>query len=165
MAEGKNLIIERVFDAPVERLWKAWTDPVEVSKWWGPRGFTSPDNKSDLRVGGVYNFSMKPATEEYVKQMGDRVIYDGGVYKEIVEYKKLVYSDSFTDKDGNPVPPETYGMPADFPQSLDVTVEFEELPDGKTKMTLSHAGLPAGQTADGTEAGWKEMFDKLAESL
>src|SRR5688572_3914410 len=165
MADAKGLVIERIFDAPVERIWKAWTDPAEVSKWWGPRGFTSPDNKIDLRVGGIYNFSMKPATEEFIKQMGDGVMYDGGVFKEIVEYKKLVYSDSFTDKDGNPVSPATYGMPDDFPQDLEVTVELEELPDGKTKMTVSHAGLPTGDLAEQTQAGWNESFDKLAESL
>jgi uncharacterized protein YndB with AHSA1/START domain len=97
MAEPKDLVLERIFDAPVERVWQAWTDPVEVSKWWGPRGFASPDNKIDLRVGGKYTFSMQAGSEEYVKQVGDGIMYDGGVYKEIVEHKKLVFTDNFTD--------------------------------------------------------------------
>ena len=165
MAEVKDLVIERIFDAPVERVWKAWTDPAEVSKWWGPRGFVSPDNAIDLRVGGKYNFSMQAGSEEYIKQVGDGIMYDGGVFNEIVEYKKLVFTDNFTDKDGNPVSPEKYGMPADFPQNLEITVEFEALPDGKTKMTVSHAGIPAGDAAEQNTAGWNESFDKLAESL
>lgn len=164
MAETQKLVIERVFDAPVERVWKAWTDPVELAKWWGPRSFIAPDNKVDLRVGGKFIYSMQ-AVGELAKQFGDKTLYGGGEYTEIIEGKKLVYIDSFTDKDGNEVPPDTYGMPADFPQSLEVTVEFESLPDGKTKMTVSHAGLPAGKAAEDTHAGWKEMFDKLGESL
>jgi hypothetical protein len=56
-------------------------------------------------------------------------------------------------------------MPADFPQNMIITVEFEALPDGKTKMTVSHVGIPAGETADQTTAGWNESFDKLMESL
>ena len=163
MAETKDLVVERIFDAPVERVWKAWTDPAEAVKWWGPRSFIAPDSTIDLRVGGKYVFSMQ-ATGELAKQF-DKVIYSGGVYKEIVEGKKIVYMDSFTDKDGNLVSPEIYGMPADFPQNLEVTVEFEELDGGKTKMTVRHAGLPAGQLAADTEAGWNESFDKLAESL
>jgi uncharacterized protein YndB with AHSA1/START domain len=164
MADAEKLVIERIFDAPVERVWKAWTDPAELAKWWGPRSFISPDNTVDLRVGGRINLSMKGVGE--LAEQFPTVMYSGGVFTEIVEYKKLVYTDSFTDKDGNPVPPETYGMPADLPeQGMEITVIFESLPDGKTKMTLSHAALPKGEFSDQTLAGWNESFDKLAESL
>ena len=159
-----ELVLERIFDAPVERVWKAWTDPVELAKWWGPRSFTAPDNKIDLRVGGKFIYSMQ-ANGDLAKQFGDKVLYGGGEYTEIIEGKKIVYLDSFTDKDGNLVSPAIYGMPADFPQYSEVTVEFERLPDGKTKMTVTHAGLPTGKQAEDTSAGWKEMFDKLAENL
>jgi uncharacterized protein YndB with AHSA1/START domain len=164
MAESNKIVVERVFDTPVESVWKAWTDPHEVSKWWGPRNFVSPDNKIDLRAGGKYVFAMQ-ATGEMAEQFGDKPMHSGGVYKEIIERKKLVFTDNFTDADGNPVSPETYGMPADFPENLEITVELEELPGGKTKLTLTHRGLPAGEMADQTEGGWKESFDKLAESL
>jgi uncharacterized protein YndB with AHSA1/START domain len=160
MAETRNVTIERVFDAPVEKVWAAWTDPAEVSKWWGPKGFTSPDNKVDLRVGGQYVFAMRgPEGSEW-----DSVMYSGGQYKEVEPMKRLVYTDNFTDKDGNKVSPEVYGMPADFPQDLLVTMTFEEV-DGKTKLTLTHQGLPAGEVGEQTEAGWNESLDKLADSL
>jgi hypothetical protein len=55
-------------------------------------------------------------------------------------------------------------MSADFPFELLVTVAFEEL-DGKTKMTLRHVGIPAGEMSDLTAASWNESFDKLSESL
>ena len=160
MADTKTLTIERIFDAPLARVWRAWTDPQEVMKWWGPQYFTSPECKIDFRVGGKYVFCMR-APEDF----GGQNMYSTGTYKEIIEGKKIVYTDNLSDKDGNLVQPSAYGLPEDFPQDLLVTVEFEETPDGKTKMTLTHEGLPAGEGADQTEAGWNTSFDKLAESL
>jgi uncharacterized protein YndB with AHSA1/START domain len=160
MADTRTITIERVFDAPVEKVWTAWTDPAEVSKWWGPKGFTSPENHIDLQVGGKYVFVMQgPAGTEW-----DKPMYSGGEYTEVVPMKKLVYTDNFVDKDGNKVSPEVYGMPADFPQDLVVTLTFEEV-DGKTKLTLTHEGMPAGDMGDQTEAGWNESLDKLAAAL
>ncbi len=156
----KVLIIERVFDAPVEHVWSAWTEPEQVTKWWGPQYFTSPECTIDFRVGGKYVFCMQPP-----KEVGNDNFYSSGIYKEIIEHKKIVYTDSFSDKDGNIVSAAQYGMPADFPAELLVTIEFESLPDGKTKMTLRHEGIPAGEVADQTEAGWSTSFDKLAESI
>ncbi len=70
----------------------------------------------------------------------------------------------FADEQGNVVPASYYGMRADFPLELHVTLTFEEH-DGKTKMTLRHAGFPDGENSDLAEIGWNESFDKLAESL
>ncbi|HTE21912.1 MAG TPA: SRPBCC domain-containing protein [Candidatus Limnocylindria bacterium] len=159
MAETRTLTLERVFDAPVEKVWAAWTEAERIGKWWGPKGFTSSDNKIDLRVDGRNNLHMHAPAE-----FGGQDTYSGGKYKEIVSLKKIVVTDEFTDKDGKKVSPGIYGMPDDFPQSL-VTVEFDALPDGKTKLTVTHAGLPAGEMSDQTSAGWNESLDKLAESL
>lgn len=160
MTELTVVKIERVFDAPVEKVWAAFTKPDEVSKWWGPKGFTSHDNKIDLRKGGKYQFVMQgPAGSEW-----DKPMYSGGKYKEIVPMKKLVYTDNFMDENGNPAP-ALYGVAEDFPE-LTVTLEFEELPDGKTRMKLTHTGWPKDDDMAGpSEMGWKESFDKLAESL
>lgn len=49
-----DLVIKRIVDAPLERVWKAWTDPAQVQRWWGPKDYTSPSCKLDLRVGGRY---------------------------------------------------------------------------------------------------------------
>jgi hypothetical protein len=73
-------------------------------------------------------------------------------------------TDSFADKDGNVVPASYYGMGEDFPLELQVIVTFEEQ-GGKTKMTLRHVGMPAGQASEMAGTGWNESFDKLAESL
>jgi uncharacterized protein YndB with AHSA1/START domain len=93
-----------------------------------------------------------------------RDFWGTGVYREIVPMEKIVSTDSFADADGNVVPASYYGMSGDFPLELLITVTFEEV-EGKTKMTLTHVGIPEGEMMDLTRAGWSESFDKLAESL
>lgn len=152
----RELVITRIFDAPRELVWKAWTDPEHLMRWWGPKCFTSPSCKIDLRVGGRYLFCMRsPEGQDF---------WSTGIYREIVEPGRIVCSDSFADEEGNVVPATHYGMGPDFPLELQVTVTFEE-EDGKTRMTLRHVGIPPGEMSDMCKAGWNESFDKLAESL
>lgn len=152
----QELVITRDFDVPRERVWKAWTVPEHVRRWWGPKGFTSPVSEIDLRVGGAYlNCMRSPEGQEF---------WSTGVYREIVPLARIVCTDSFADENGNVVPASHYGMEGDWPLELQITVTFEEV-GGKTKMTLRHEGIPAGQMRDLCESGWKESFDKLAEIL
>jgi uncharacterized protein YndB with AHSA1/START domain len=156
----RELVIARVFDAPRELVWKAWTDPEEAKKWWGPKGFTAPVSKIDLRVGGKYLNCMRGAGPDGVV----RDFWSTGIYREIVPLQRLVNTDSFADEKGNVVPASHYGMEGDWPLELLVTVTFEEA-GGRTKMTLLHAGIPAGKMRELCETGWNESFDKLAEHL
>ena len=150
------LTITRVFDTPRELLWKAWTDPGLFMRWWGPKNFTSPVSRMDLRVGGRYlNCMRSPEGQEY---------WSTGVYREIVPMERIVSTDSFADEKGNVVPASHYGMPGEWPLELLVTVTFEEAA-GKTRMMLRHEGLPAGTMSEQTEAGWNESFDKLTAIL
>lgn len=164
MTATKNeLIITRVFDAPRKLVWKAWTEPGRLMSWWGPKNFTSPACKIDFRVGGKYLFCMRsPDGKDF---------WSTGVYREIVPLERIVCTDSFADEKGNVVPATHYGMGADFPLEMQVTVTFEDHEDrtgrqaSKTKMTLRHVGIPAGTMRDMTGAGWNGSFDKLAEIL
>jgi len=152
----EELVITRIFDAPRELVWKAWTETERMKRWWGPKNFTAPVIKIDFRVGGKYLYCMRsPEGQDF---------YSTGLYREIVEPERIVHTDSFADEKGNRVSPSHYGMSGDWPAELLVTVTFEEH-EGKTKMTLRHAGIPAGQMSDMAEVGWNESFDKLAESL
>ena len=152
----EELIIARIFDAPRELMWKAWTDPEHLKKWWGPKYFTAPYSKIDFRVGGRYLSAMRgPDGKDY---------WSTGVYREIVALEKLVCTDSFADENGQVVPAAHYGMTGEWPLELLVTVTFEER-DGKTRLTLRHAGLPAGEMREQCAAGWNESFDKLAACL
>jgi len=152
----QEIIISRIFDAPRELVWKAWTDPEHFKRWWGPKDYTCPFCQMDLRVGGKYlNCMRSPEGQDF---------WSTGVYREIVPLERIVYTDSFADAEGNAVPATHYGMSADFPLEMLVTVTLEDY-QGKTKMTLRHIGVPAGQMKELTGAGWNESFDKLAESL
>jgi uncharacterized protein YndB with AHSA1/START domain len=157
--EERVLVIERVFNAPRELVWKAWTDPEMMKRWWGPRTFTAPAVEVDFRVGGKSLAAMQ--SPEF---NGGRPIWSTGIYKEIVPFEKIVTTDCFADESGNVVPATHYGMPDDIPMEMLITVTFEDL-DGKTKLTLRHEGLPAGEMSEGAGTGWNESFDKLAEAL
>ncbi len=152
----REIVLSRVFKAPRELVWKAWTDPERVRQWWGPKHFTAPHCTLDFRVGGIYLFCMRaPDGRDY---------WTTGVYREIVPMDRIVYTDSFADEHGNRVPGSHYGMGDDFPEELVVTLTFEEH-DGKTRFTLQHAGMPAGTHREMASAGWNESLDKLAASL
>ena len=153
---GQELVITRAFDAPREQVWKAWTEPERVKSWWGPKGFTTPFCRIVLRVGGTNLYCMRsPEGEDY---------WSTGVYREIVPPERIVSTDSFADKDGKVVPASYYGMKADYPLKMLVTVTFEEQ-GGKTKLTLHHVGIPPGPDTDGARQGWNESLDKLAVVL
>lgn len=153
--EGE-LVIERVFDAPRELVFKAWTEPEHFMRWWGPRGFTTPHCTIDLRVGGVMHFCMRsPEGQD---------IWCGGVCRELVVPSRLVYTDYFADEQGNPVSPALYGLSPDFPAEAVVTVTFEEQ-DGKTKLTLRQSIPSSLPEFEGAQVGWNESLDRLAEYL
>src|SRR5208283_786150 len=123
MAAGSNLAIEpadrilvitRMFDAPRELVWKAWTEPQRMVKWQGPRGFTSTIERSDFRLGGAYRIHMRgPDNDDHWRQ---------GAYREIVAPERLVMAGCWADAEGKPKGPETL-----------LAITFEDH-DGKTKL-------------------------------
>lgn len=152
------LVITRVFDAPRQLVWKAWTDPKRIMRWFGPRGFTTPVYKMDLRVGGKYLSAMRsPDGQDF---------WSTGVFREIVEPERLVLSDSFADENGNKVPASYYGMSPDWTGESLITVTLDEV-EGKTKMTLEGRNLSgmSDTDRDNMRQGWSQSFDKLAEYL
>jgi uncharacterized protein YndB with AHSA1/START domain len=152
--KDNGLIITRVFNAPRTMVWRSWTDPEYVMRWWGPKDFTSPKCKIDLRVEGKYLFVMRsPDGRDY---------YSTGRYLEIDPINKIVCTDSFADEKGNVVPASYYEMEDSIPLELQITLIFEDQ-DGKTKMTMRHDGFPEGEHRKMAELGWSESFDKLAE--
>lgn len=155
-AADREIVMTRVFDAPRELVWKAWTEPERLMRWWAPSGFTTPFCKTDLRVGGVFHYCMRSPD--------GRDIWGRGVYREIAPPSLIVYTDAFADAEGNPVPPAHYGMNSGHPAETLVTVTFAEH-EGKTKLTLRHSIPQSVVERDGTQQGWTEMFDRLAEEL
>ncbi len=154
--QHEKLVISRIFDAPVERVWKFWTEPESLKRWWGPKDFTAPHCDLDLREGGKYLFCMRsPEGRDY---------WSTGVYRQIIPFKRIVCTDSFSDEKGNVVAATYYGMSADFPLELNITVRFEDV-NGKTRVTIEHEGLPGGKDLTDCREGWSQSLDKLDSAL
>jgi uncharacterized protein YndB with AHSA1/START domain len=148
-------VITRTFDAPRAAVWKAWTEPEQVKRWWGPEGFTCPSATIDLREGGTYLFCMRmPDGQDF---------WSTGVYRAIEPMEKIVCTDSFADEKGNVVPASHYGMEGQWPEALLVTLTFEE-DAGKTKFTLRHEGVPEA-TREMCTMSWNSSLDKLAAAI
>jgi uncharacterized protein YndB with AHSA1/START domain len=151
-----ELVITRVFDAPRELVFKVWTEPEHFVRWWGPKGFTTPHCAIDLRPGGRIHYCMRSPE--------GHLIWNGGVFREVVPPERLVSTDYFADEHGNPVSPTRYGLDADFPAEMLVTVTFEDQA-GKTRVTLRQTVPPTVAARHGAQQGWNESLDRLAEYL
>jgi uncharacterized protein YndB with AHSA1/START domain len=143
--EDRVLIITRIFDAPRELVWKAWTEPERMVKWHGPRGFTCIIERSDFRPGGAFRIHMRgPENDEHWRQ---------GVFREIVAPERLVMAGCWADAQGRPVGPETT-----------VTVTLENL-GARTQLTLHQALFESVTARDAHNGGWNSSLDCLAEYL
>lgn len=152
----RALVITRMFDAPRGLVFKAWTEPERLMRWWSPKGWTCPVSKVDPRPGGGYlNCMRSPEGKDY---------WSKGVYREIVEPERIVCTDSFADENGNPVSPQDYGMSPDWPTETLIEATFAEH-DGKTELTLQHSPIKPGDEREMCRQGWNECLDKLADYL
>lgn len=151
----KTITINRLFNLTSDIVWKSWSDPESFKKWWGPQEYTCPDCRIDFKVGGTYLACMKAKAD-------GKEIWSTGIYKEIILQKKIVYTDSFSDAEGNVVDASYYDLPG-MAKELLVTIEFEETGD-KTNMILQHNGLPEEMAADCIK-GWQSSFDKLEANV
>jgi uncharacterized protein YndB with AHSA1/START domain len=140
------LVITRIFDAPRELVFKAWTDPDHLVRWMGPRGFRSTVLHSELRAGGAYRIHMLGAD-------GDDH-WTQGVFREIVEPERLVMEGSWADAQGNPTSPVTL-----------LTITFEAHEATRTRLTLHQAGFESISARDEHRGGWNSSLDRLAEYL
>lgn len=152
--ESERMVITRVFNAPRELVWKAWTDPRYVMQWWGPRGFTSPVCKIDFRVGGKFLCCMRsPDGQDF---------WNGGEYHEIVLHEKIVSSMYFSDSEGNKVEPEHYGMEHESIEGAHDVTLFEDLGNGQTKLTFIGNEPMESARNSGQLEGWNQILDKIA---
>ena len=149
----KQLVIQRVLQAPPERVFDAFTDPQQLQKWWWPNGFTCPAAEVDLRVGGKYRLAMEwpgsiPAEAQFAHHMA-------GEYYEIDRPHRLVMS-------GRAVSDEQGEL---FATLIEVTFEGR---DGSTALTVRQSyfePLPPAEAMGGAEQGWSEQLGKLERLL
>ncbi len=145
---GREFTITHEFAAPRELVFKAWTDPIRLAQWWGPRGFTNPVCEWDVRPGGkIYDVMRAPSGERYPM---------GGDFREIVAPEKLMFSCGALDEKG------------DLLFEFLHTVTFTE-GNGKTLLTIRSVALyttpEANKYIGGFEMGMTSSLEKLAELL
>jgi uncharacterized protein YndB with AHSA1/START domain len=145
--DARSIITTRVFDAPRELVFDAWTGPKHLVRWWGPHGFTTTTRSIDVRPGGVWRFVMHgPDGTDYE----NRITYD-----EIVRPERLVYR---------------HGGGEDVePVQFHTTVTFEDV-GGKTKVTMRGVFASAEERDRvaqkyGAVEGAKQHLERLAELL
>lgn len=136
------LTITRVFDAPRELVFAAWTDPAQLVHWWGPKGFDTPSAELDVTPGGAWRTCIRSETD-------GREYWSRGEYREVVPPQRLVFTFVW-EEDG----------------SLDSVVTVDFAADGdKTRMTFRQAPFASERERDEHDEGWSECFDDLAAAL
>ena len=157
-----DFVISRVFDAPRETVWKAWTEPERLKQWWGPKGFKVHTCKVDLRPGGVFLYGMR------APDGGD--IWGKFVYREIAAPKKLVFIVSFSDPKGGVT---RHPWNESWPLQTMSTVEFEEEGPRRTKVTVRWTPHEASEVErrsfdegrDSMKQGWTGTLEQLVGYL
>lgn len=152
----KQAIFERTFDAPVQKVWQAWTNPELVKKWWGPNGVTIPECKIDLQVGGDI-FIVMEAGQEMGEYKGTKWPMEAKITL-LEENSKLFYN------------AKAWTQGYENETQINQTTELELTPEnGKTKMkltaTINNAGPQASMALEGMEWGYNQQFDKLEKFL
>jgi uncharacterized protein YndB with AHSA1/START domain len=151
-----DLVVTRVFDAPIEEVWKAWTDSATVMQWWGPDGFTAPLANMDVREGGKSLVCMS------APQLGFHENYSTWEYRKIVPHERIEYIHNLSDKDGNKLDPTALGMPADFPQDVLNVITFKVLSPTQTEMVVAEYGDYTEQWYTLSKTGLEQCLDKMA---
>lgn len=160
-AADRPFVIARIFDAPRDRVFRAWTECEHLKQWWGPKGFTIVSCTNDLRPGGVFHYGMRAP--------------DGGtmwgkwVYREIVVPERLVVVVSFSDAAGGQT---RHPLDPDWPLQTMSTMTFAEH-EGKTTATVEWRPFEATEAERAAFAaghgsmrqGWTGTIDQLTEYL
>lgn len=146
-ATAHEITIRRVFDAPRDQVWKAWTEPEQLTRWWGKRGWTAPLSTitMDVRPGGM--FSLTNVRDEDGREMSQEM-----EYREVVEPQRLVFAEA-----ADAGCPETEGAVG--------TVTFTERDDGRTEMVFHTVLRTSDENREATAGGLSSSFDRLAEQL
>jgi uncharacterized protein YndB with AHSA1/START domain len=159
-SQKRDLVITRVFDAPVQQVWNAWSDSKLVRQWWGPTGFTCPVAQMDFREGGTSLVCMRAP-----KEFGGQDMYNTWTYEKIVPMQRFSYLLRFADQEGHPMDPAQQGLPPAMPKEMRHEVAFKELGQDKTEITVTEYGWPVGQMMEMSKMGLEQCLNKMAALL
>jgi len=157
-----DFIISRLFDAPRDLVWQAFTDPALMKQWWGPKGFAVIASRMDLRVGGTYHYGLK--------SQDGFAIWGKFVFREIVPMERIVFISSFSDEAGGTT---RHPMQTEWPLEMLSSFTFEDQGADKTKVTVRSSAYNATDKErrtfdahhDSLRQGWGGTLDKLTDYL
>jgi uncharacterized protein YndB with AHSA1/START domain len=152
-----DVVVTRELEVPVEEVWRAWSDPEYVMRWWGPTGFTSPSAEMDFRVGEASLVCMR-APAEY----GGQDLYHTWTYTRIDPHQRIEFVSNFADKDGTHLDPAAMGMPPGVPRDVPHVITFKSVGEAKTELTVTEYGYTTEQARDLSRAGMEQCLDKMA---
>jgi uncharacterized protein YndB with AHSA1/START domain len=156
----QEIIITKVFHAPIEKVWEMWTLPERIKQWWGPDHFTCQRAEVDFRIGGRTIVSMEAQALGFPEQFS---VWE---YTSIAPYEHIEFIHTLADKDGNTVSPQSVGMPADFPDHTIQHISFKDLGGGETEITVIEKNWPQGSSMIPiAELGMKQCLDKMERVL
>ena len=139
-----ELVIMRVFNAPRDLVWKAWTDPEHAVQWWGPKDYPATHLEMDVRAGGVWKGQLRSVED-------GRLLSHRGVFRDVAPPERLVF---------------TFAWNEDGERGLEtlVTITFADQ-NGKTLMTFRQIPFQSAEERDGHRGGWTSAFDRFDEQL
>lgn len=147
LPKTRTIDLTRTLDAPRALVWKVWTDPAHIQRWWGPQGFTAPICEWDARKGGKILILMKGMGMEHPMT---------GEFQEVVAQERLVFTSTARDADNNPL------------LDAHTVVTFTEAGD-KTVVNVKQTGNAiaaiAPQMLAGMEMGWSQTLDRMVDEV
>lgn len=147
-----EVFIEEIFNASIEKVFEAWTDPEKLMKWYAPDGCTIHFKKIEIEKGGKYHSCISNP------QYGD--CWCIGEYKEVIPHSKIIFTMINADENGNPVNPVEIGMDSDWPGETLVTVTLSE-ENGKTKLQLHQTVSQELAQKTGAYPSWLQMLNNM----
>jgi uncharacterized protein YndB with AHSA1/START domain len=150
--------VERVFKAPMARVWSAWTEPADLRGWWGPTGFTCPSAQTDVRVGGHISVTMRAPAEWGGFEQHSRWSITG-----LTPGQRLAYVFEFVDAEGRAITPAEAGIPmSGVPERGEHEVLLEDVGSGRTRLRMVERGYREAEARDLSRAGLEQCLDKMA---
>ncbi|MBV7530523.1 SRPBCC domain-containing protein [Chitinophaga sp. sic0106] len=150
--QNKEVFIEETFNASIDRVFSAWTDPDKLMRWYAPEGCTIRYKKLDIKTGGKFHSCISNPVH------GD--CWCIGEYLEIIPNRKIVFTLINADENGQPINPADIGMDTDWPGETTVTVTFSE-DNGATKLQLRQTVSQSLATKTGAYPSWLQMLENL----
>lgn len=149
-------VVTRTVAAPIDVVWRAWTDPALVRQWWGPQGWTCPVADMNVVAGQSSVVAMRSPD--------GHDIYNRWTYSLVDLESRLEYAVTFADAQGVEVSPSAMGLPAEIPDSVPHVVTFTAV-DGGTSFSVAEFGYPTGPILDMSRLGQEQCMDKLVAAV